>query len=137
MNNNEIIQISNLTKEFKEKTALDQISLTISQGELFGLVGPDGAGKTTFLRILAGIMSISDGEVLISGIDLSRDPEANKPRAGYMAQEFSLYDKLSVMENLVFFGDLYNVTKTQQAERIPRLQRRKSGVLTPLFLCPL
>ena len=81
---------------------MDQITLSISRGEWFGLVGPDGAGKTTFLRILAGLLSISDGEVIINDINLGKDPEANKTKIGYMAQEFSLYDKLTVIENLKF-----------------------------------
>ncbi len=116
-----IIQISNLTRKFKEKTALDQISLSINQGELFGLVGPDGAGKTTLLRILAGLLSISEGDVFINEIDVKKDAESNKSKIGYMAQEFSLYGKLSVIENLKFFGDMYDVSPAEQNERIPGL----------------
>ncbi len=121
MNDTTLIQISKLTKIFKEKSALDQISLSINQGELFGLVGPDGAGKTTLLRILAGLLSISEGDVFINDIDLKKNAEANKSKIGYMAQEFSLYGKLSVIENLKFFGDLYDVSLIEQNERIPGL----------------
>ena len=121
MNDTTLIQISNLTKKFKEKPALDQISLSINQGELFGLVGPDGAGKTTLLRILAGLLSISEGDVIVNDIDIKKNAEANKARIGYMAQEFSLYGKLSVIENLKFFGDMYDVTPAEQNERIPGL----------------
>jgi len=121
MNDITLIQISKLTKTFKEKPALDQISLSINQGELFGLVGPDGAGKTTLLRILAGLLSISEGDVYINDVDLKKNAEANKSRIGYMAQEFSLYGKLSVIENLKFFGDMYDVSPTEQNERIPGL----------------
>lgn len=97
---------------------MDQISLSIDQGELFGLVGPDGAGKTTLLRILAGLFSISEGDVFINGIDVKKNAEANKSRIGYMAQELSLYGKLSVIENLKFFGDMYDVSPAEQNERI-------------------
>ncbi len=121
MNDTSLIQISKLTKTFKEKSALDQISLSIDQGELFGLVGPDGAGKTTLLRILAGLLSISEGDVFINDIDVKKNAEANKSRIGYMAQEFSLYGKLSVIENLKFFGDMYDVSTAEQNERIPGL----------------
>lgn len=121
MNDTSLIQISKLTKTFKGKSALDQISLSIDQGELFGLVGPDGAGKTTLLRILAGLFSISEGDVFINGIDVKKNAEANKSRIGYMAQEFSLYGKLSVIENLKFFGDMYDVSPAEQNERIPGL----------------
>lgn len=118
MNDTSLIQISKLTKTFKGKSALDQISLSIDQGELFGLVGPDGAGKTTLLRILAGLFSISEGDVFINGIDVKKNAEANKSRIGYMAQELSLYGKLSVIENLKFFGDMYDVSPAEQNERI-------------------
>lgn len=118
MNDTSLNQISKLTKTFKGKSALDQISLSIDQGELFGLVGPDGAGKTTLLRILAGLFSISEGDVFINGIDVKKNAEANKSRIGYMAQELSLYGKLSVIENLKFFGDMYDVSPAEQNERI-------------------
>jgi ABC-2 type transport system ATP-binding protein len=116
-----MIQISKLSKKYKDIQALDQIDLSIAPGELFGLVGPDGAGKTTLLRILAGLLSITGGEVIINGIDLNKDSETNKSKVGYMAQEFSLYNKLTVIENLTFFGDLYNVSPSDQDERVPGL----------------
>lgn len=115
------LQITGLTRKFKETTALDRIDLSIERGELFGLVGPDGAGKTTLLRTLAGLLTIQEGEVVAFGRELHLDPESIKPRLGYMAQEFSLYGKLSVLENMRFFGDLYDVSPPQQKERIPRL----------------
>lgn len=115
------IQTTELTRKFKEKTALDRVNLQIHQGELFGLVGPDGAGKTTLLRTLAGLIGISDGAVHVAGCDLLKNPESVKSQIGYMAQEFSLYSKLSVIENLQFFGELYNVPTSIQRERIPGL----------------
>lgn len=115
------IQTTDLTRKFKEKTALDQVNLEINQGELFGLVGPDGAGKTTLIRTLAGLIGISEGNVHVAGCDIGKNPESVKSQIGYMAQEFSLYNKLSVLENLQFFGELYNVPASLQAERVPGL----------------
>lgn len=115
------IKITELTRKFKDKTALNQITLSIQEGELFGLVGPDGAGKTTLLRILAGLLHITDGQVVAAGYDLNKEPEEIKPHIGYMAQEFSLYEKLTVMENLMFFADLYDVNVKNQKDRIQRL----------------
>ena len=117
----EFIKITDLTRKFKENIALDSIKLTIQEGELFGLVGPDGAGKTTLLRTLAGLLGITGGEVIEAGCDLHKNSEAVKSKIGYMAQEFSLYGKLSVLENLQFFGEMYDVSPAQQKERIPGL----------------
>ncbi len=115
------IQITDLTKTFKEKTALDHVNLSIHKGELFGLVGPDGAGKTTLLRSLAGLLSIPEGKIISAGCEIHKNAEAIKSQIGYMAQEFSLYGKLSVLENLRFFGDMYDVPSSLQKERIPSL----------------
>jgi ABC-2 type transport system ATP-binding protein len=117
----EFIKITGLTRKFKENIALDSINLTIQEGELFGLVGPDGAGKTTLLRTLAGLLRITGGEVIEAGCELHKNSEAVKSKIGYMAQEFSLYGKLSVLENLQFFGEMYDVPPAQQKERIPGL----------------
>ena len=116
-----MIEIKELTRKFKDCTALNRIDLKISEGELFGLVGPDGAGKTTLLRILAGLLFIDGGEVTIAGTDVASNAELIKPKIGYMAQEFSLYEKLSVVENLIFFAELYDVPPEIQSERIPGL----------------
>jgi ABC-2 type transport system ATP-binding protein len=121
MSTNFYIQAVDLTRNFKDKVALDQVNLGINQGELFGLVGPDGAGKTTLLRTLAGLIGISKGSVQAAGCDLTKNPEKIKSKIGYMAQEFSLYSKLSVLENLQFFGELYDVPGLIQKERIPSL----------------
>ncbi len=121
MTSNPYIQTSDLTRKFKENTALDSVNLEIQQGELFGLVGPDGAGKTTLLRTLAGLIGITEGAAYVAGCDLRKNPESVKSQIGYMAQEFSLYGKLSVLENLQFFGELYDVPASVQAERVPGL----------------
>ena len=121
MTDKEFIKITDLTRKFKENIALDSINLTIQGGELFGLVGPDGAGKTTLLRTLAGLLGISSGEVRAAGFELHKNSETIKSKIGYMAQEFSLYGKLSVLENLQFFGEMYDVPPALQKERIPGL----------------
>jgi len=116
-----IIEINRLTRDFKATRAVNELTLSIAPGELFGLVGPDGAGKTTSLRLLAGLLDITDGEATILGFDLASKAEDIKPHVGYMAQQFSLYGELSVLENLQFFADLFDVTKQDQRERTESL----------------
>jgi ABC-2 type transport system ATP-binding protein len=120
-----IIQTDRLRREFgRGKTvAVDDLALSIYKGEIFGLVGPDGAGKTTVLRLLAAIMDPTGGSATVAGFDTVKDPEAIKTRIGYMAQIFSLYRDLSVAENLNFFADVYGVAGTVRKERIERLLR--------------
>lgn len=116
-----IIVATNLTRSFKDLRAVSGLTFNVRAGELFGLVGPDGAGKTTTLRLLAGLLGISNGDVLVAGIDLKTGAEAVKSKIGYMAQEFSLYAELTVVENLLFFADIYDVPKTLLSERMGRL----------------
>jgi ABC-2 type transport system ATP-binding protein len=116
-----IISTQELRREFKSTVAVDSLTLEIQPGELFGLVGPDGAGKTTTLRLLAGLLGISAGSATIAGHDLAQAAEAIKPHIGYMAQQFSMYAELSVLENLLFFADLYDVPKDRIQERVDRL----------------
>ena len=106
---NPIIETKLLTREFKQTTAVDSLNLIINTGDLFGLVGPDGAGKTTTLRLLAGLLDITSGSATISGHDLMKETEEIKPIIGYMAQRFSLYGELTVLENLNFFADLFDI----------------------------
>lgn len=113
-----IIQARGLTRTFKQITAVDQLDLEILPGEVFGLVGPDGAGKTTTLRLFAGLLSISEGELEVAGCDMKTDSESVKSQVGYMAQRFSLYGELSVLENLEFFADLFDLMGTHRQERI-------------------
>lgn len=116
-----IIQTNGLTRLFKEHRAVDALDLSIQPGELFGLVGPDGAGKTTTLRLLAGLLQISEGEGSVAGFDLRKEAESIKPHIGYMAQEFSLYAELSVEENLQFFSEIYDVDAKDVTQRSERL----------------
>jgi len=116
-----IIETKNLKRDFKSTTAVNELSLSIAAGELFGLVGPDGAGKTTTLRLLAGLLGVTDGEANILGFDLRSRAESIKPYVGYMAQQFSLYGELSVLENLQFFAELFDVSKQERKERTQRL----------------
>lgn len=116
-----IIKTQGLTRNFKKTCAVDSLDLSIGTGELFGLVGPDGAGKTTTLRLLAGLLNISAGEATVAGFNLRKEHESIKKEIGYMAQRFSLYAELTVLENLRFFADLYDVPKGEMAERTENL----------------
>jgi ABC-2 type transport system ATP-binding protein len=120
-NNEPIIKTENLTKRFRKITAVDGLNLEIKKGEIFGLVGPDGAGKTTTMRMLAAIMDPSEGNATIAGFHLRKQPEAIKGHIGYMAQQFALYGDLSVLENISFFADVFGVRGKVRRERIERL----------------
>lgn len=116
-----IIETHELTRDYKKTRAVDSLDLSIQPGELFGLIGPDGAGKTTTLRLLAGLLNITSGSAQVAGYDLARQSESIKPKIGYMAQQFSLYSELTVVENLVFFADLYDVPRSELSQRMERL----------------
>ena len=116
-----IIETRGLTRDYKEVKAVVSLDVSIQSGELFGLVGPDGAGKTTTLRLLAGLLDISDGSAIIAGFDLASQAEEIKSKIGYMAQQFSLYAELTVVENLLFFADIYDVDTSVLGERMKRL----------------
>jgi ABC-2 type transport system ATP-binding protein len=116
-----IIETHALMRRFKKTRAVDALDLFIQPGELFGLVGPDGAGKTTTLRLLAGLLNISSGSARVAGYDLAHQAEAIKPKVGYMAQQFSLYGDLSVLENMIFFAELYDVRGPERPARMERL----------------
>jgi len=116
-----IIETRNLRREFDGVLAVDDVSLSVNDGEVFGLVGPDGAGKTTVLRMLSGVMRPTSGEIVVAGHDVFADPESIKGDAGYMPQTFGLYGDLTVTENLEFYADLYRVPPEVRPERIQRL----------------
>lgn len=117
----EAIKTENLTKTFGELTAVDSLNFSVSPGEIFGLVGPDGAGKTTTMRLLTSILDPSAGDGWISGNHIVKDAEAIKEGIGYMSQKFGLYLDLSVMENINFYADIYGVSRKQRKESIERL----------------
>ncbi|MFQ6014887.1 MAG: ABC transporter ATP-binding protein [Anaerolineae bacterium] len=121
MRNDFIIQTDNLTRKFKETVAVDGLNLSVRRGEIFGLVGPDGAGKTTTIRLLCGIMTPTEGTATVAGYDIVADPEAIKERIGYMAQQFNLYGDLTVRENLNFFADIFEVRGAKREARIAQL----------------
>jgi len=116
-----VIETHSLTKRFKRVTAVEGLELGIRRGEIFGLLGPDGAGKTTTIRMLCAIMDPSEGSARVAGFDTVKEPEEIKKRIGYMAQQFSLYGDLTVLENLVFFADIFEVNRQERDERIARL----------------
>src|SRR5437763_13045514 len=134
-----IIEIRGLTRRFGALTAVDHLDLTVPQGEIFGLVGPDGAGKTTTLRMLCGLMDPSEGSAMVAGHDVARQSRAVKDQIGHMAQRFGLYQDLTVEENMVFYADLFGITGgdrdnlTSQLLRMTRMEpfrTRQAGRLS-------
>jgi ABC-2 type transport system ATP-binding protein len=115
-----IVSIHNLTKQFGDHAAVNGLSLDVEQGEIFGLVGPDGAGKTTAIRLMLGIMRADSGDGKVGEFDLRKNAESVTSLTGYVSQRFSLYTELTVQENLELFADVYRVP---ESERNPRLQR--------------
>ena len=121
--NSTIIRISNLTRKFGGVTAVNRLSLEVSAGEIFGLVGPDGAGKTTTLRLLCGLLDPDEGEAWVVGRPVASQMDAIRDHIGYMAQRFALYPDLTVDENMEFYADLFGITRSQRGELIPGLLR--------------
>jgi ABC-2 type transport system ATP-binding protein len=115
------IQVESLTKRFGRLTAVDRLTLEIPKGELFALVGPDGAGKTTTLRLLCGIMEPTSGDARVAGHSILKEPEQIKEKIGYMSQRFGLYGDLTVMENLLFYADLFEVPEKELSRKTDRL----------------
>ena len=134
-----IIQTTDLTRRFGELTAVDTLNIEVARGEIFGLVGPDGAGKTTTLQLLCALMDPTSGQASVAGYDVAREPQAVKDRIGYMAQRFGLYADLSVDENMDFYADLFGVTRADREKMMPELLRmtrmepfraRRAGLLS-------
>lgn len=115
------IETRNLSRQFEELSAVADFSLTVEPGEIFGLVGPDGAGKTTAIRLLTGILEPSSGDGWVAGFHVWREAESVKENIGYMSQRFGLYPDLTVMENIHFYADIYGLSRRGRAERIEEL----------------
>jgi ABC-2 type transport system ATP-binding protein len=133
------ISLAELTKRFPGVVAVDHLSFTARTGEIFGLVGPDGAGKTTTLRMLAGVLQPDSGSAMVAQCDVVRDPEGAKHHLSYMPQRFGLYEDLTVDENIRFYADLFGVQRRQrearalsllQAAGMSEFRRRLAGKLS-------
>lgn len=111
------IRVDKLTRRFGDFVAVDQVSFNVARGEVFGFLGSNGAGKSTTIRMLCGLLRPTSGQALVEGIDVGRDPEAVKKRIGYMSQKFSLYEMLTVDENIHFYAGLYGLRGDRLAER--------------------
>jgi ABC-2 type transport system ATP-binding protein len=111
------ILVRDLTRKFGAFTAVDGISFAVERGEIFGFLGANGAGKSTAIRMMCGLLKPTSGTAIVDGVDVSRDPEAVKRRIGYMSQKFSLYEALTVEQNIRFFGALYGLNDEQIAAR--------------------
>ncbi len=134
-----IIETRELTRRFGDLVAVDHLNLSVTKGEIFGLVGPDGAGKTTTLRMLCGLLDPSEGSARVAGHDVERESQAVKDQIGYMAQRFGLYQDLTVEENMIFYADLFDITgprrDTLTAEllrmtRMAPFRERRAGQLS-------
>ncbi len=133
------IVLSGLGKRFGGLHAVEGLSLAVHPGEIFGLVGPDGAGKTTTMRMLAGVLSPDEGSATVAGFDVARDPEGAKHHLSYMSQRFGLYEDLTVDENIQFYADLFGMSRKQRerdagellaAAGLSEFRRRLAGNLS-------
>jgi ABC-2 type transport system ATP-binding protein len=121
MTRNPVIKVRNLVKKFGSFVANDNLSFEVYEGEIFGFLGANGAGKTTAIRILTGLSEPTSGEVIVAGFDARRQPEEIKKNIGYMCQKFSLYDDLTIRENIMLYGGIYGLNKALIRERTSQL----------------
>ena len=117
MKNINIIQVENLTKKFGDFTAVNSITFEVKKGEIFGFLGANGAGKTTAMKMLIGILTPTSGNAQVANFDIFKNPEDIKRNIGYMSQKFALYDDLTVKENITFFGGIYGLSRKQIEEK--------------------
>ena len=116
----------NLVRKFGEFTAVDGVSFEVQQGEVFGFLGPNGSGKTTVIKMLTGILPLTSGRGVVDGIDVSVDPDGVKQRIGYMSQKFSLYDDLTVIENLRFYAQIYGLKGKEAEQKIEQTMHQNA-----------
>ena len=121
MTRQNIIQVQNLTKKFGDFTAVDSISFEVKKGEIFGFLGANGAGKTTAMKMLIGILKPTSGKAEVAGFDVFSQTENIKKNIGYMSQKFALYDDLTVKENITFFGGIYGLSRIEIKEKTNKL----------------
>ena len=121
MTNGKVITVKNLVKKFEHFVANDNLNFDVYQGEIFGFLGANGAGKTTAIRILSGLLQPTSGEVIVAGFDAKKYPEKIKKNIGYMSQKFSLYQDLTVNENIMLYGGIYGIRKKVIKERTNEL----------------
>src|SRR5574341_1766185 len=112
-----VISVENLTRRFGDFVAVDHINFEVNEGEVVGYLGPNGSGKTTTIRMLLGLLEPSDGKATVLGFDAFRQSEEVRARAGYMSQKFAIYDDLTVLENLTFYGGVYGITYKDRIKR--------------------
>ena len=141
MNNEEVnkdqysIEIKGLTKRFDKYVAVDNLTFSIPKGVIFGFLGPNGSGKSTTIRMICGVLTPTSGEGKVLGYDLKSNPEKIKSKIGYMSQKFSLYEDLTIEENLTFYGEIYSIPKERLKDRIEEIivmlnLNEKRGVLS-------
>jgi ABC-2 type transport system ATP-binding protein len=123
LNSPAIIRAVDLTGSFGDLVAVDHLNIEVTRGEIFGLVGPDGAGKTTTLRLLCGLLDPTEGEAWVAGHNVAHELDAVKDCIGYMAQRFGLYNDLTVDENMTFYADLFGLSKTERGPLMQQLLR--------------
>jgi ABC-2 type transport system ATP-binding protein len=119
-----VIQTNQLTRKFGDFTAVDHITFEVGKGEIFGFLGANGAGKTTAMRMLCGLLEPTSGEGQVAGFDIYKEREAIKRNIGYMSQRFSLYNNLTVRENIRFFGGVYGISRDELKEKSESLIQR-------------
>lgn len=119
-----VIEVRNLTKKFGDFTAVDNISFEVSKGEIFGFLGANGAGKTTAMRMLCGLLKPTSGEASVAHFNIRTETEKLKKNIGYMSQKFSLYEDLTVKENFHFYGGVYGLRKKEVDERMEEMLER-------------
>jgi ABC-2 type transport system ATP-binding protein len=123
---NNVVEINNLSRLFGDFKAVDDISLSVKQGEIFGFLGANGAGKTTAIKMMCGLLLPSSGTGQVAGCDILTESEKIKTKIGYMSQKFSLYSDLTGRENISFYGSAYGLSKTEITERMNQLTERLS-----------